>query len=171
MNYTKVNCQVCGKEFSVMTWKLGQGRGKSCSITCRRELQRSSVSGENNQRWKGGQFIRGGYRFIQSPDHPHKNNFGYVREHRLMMEKHISRYLEPTEVVHHINGIKDDNRIENLKLDSNNSEHMKYHIKTGICPCGEPAKVRGMCRFHYTRFIDNGGFLDLSPRKRIDKIK
>jgi hypothetical protein len=128
MNYSNVKCQVCGKDFQVMTWKLGQGRGKTCSIPCRREFQKKFVSGEANQRWKGGRFMKDGYIFIKSPNHPNCNNFGYVREHRLVMEKHLGRYLNPKEAIHHINGIKNDNRIKNLKLCSNNSEHMHYHL-------------------------------------------
>ena|SRR3990167_9417979 len=77
-----------------------------------------------------------GYILICNPKHPFSNNKGYVREHRLVMERHIGRYLNSNEVVHHKNGIKDDNRIENLELFPNISEHMKFHAPKYVHPKG-----------------------------------
>lgn len=68
-----------------------------------------------------------GYIMILKPDHPYCDSKGYVREHRLVMEEHLGRYLEPTEVVHHINHVRDDNRIENLVLYKGYNEHNKTH--------------------------------------------
>ena len=51
---------------------------------------------------------------------------GYVGAHRLVMEAHLKRYLTPDETVHHINEIKNDNRLENLYLCSQ-EEHVQIH--------------------------------------------
>lgn len=57
-----------------------------------------------------------GYRLLWRPNHPSAQKSGYVLEHRLVMEQQIGRRLEPWETPHHKNGIRTDNRPENLEL-------------------------------------------------------
>ena len=85
--------------------------------------------GEFANNWKGGKQIHNGYVYIYKPEHPFCNSHRQITYSRLVMEKHLGRYLNPKEVVHHINKIKTDNRIENLILFKNNTEHLKYHRK------------------------------------------
>lgn len=76
--------------------------------------------------WKGGRIQEAdGYVMVHRPDHPRANNKGYVFEHRLVMEAHLGRILDPKEVVHHENEVRNDNRLENLKLYPSNAEHKR----------------------------------------------
>lgn len=69
---------------------------------------------------------KGGHIVLYMPDHPMAAKSGYIFEHRLIMAEHLGRLLRPDEVVHHINGVKDDNRIENLQL-MKKWEHSRLH--------------------------------------------
>ena len=80
---------------------------------------------DRNVFWKGGRVIdKGGYVLLKTETHPHADKHGYIREHRLVMERSLGRYLKPKEVVHHKNGQRADNRIENLELFDHNGTHM-----------------------------------------------
>ena len=89
-----------------------------------------SLRGEANGNWKGGKRkIHDNYVLINKPEHPYCDNDGCVLEHRLIMEDLIGRYLKPSEVVHYLNGIDDDNRTQNLELLDINSQHISIHAK------------------------------------------
>ena len=81
-----------------------------------------------------GKIKHKGYVLVYSPNHPYKDKCNYVKRSRLVMEKTLSRYLTPIEVVHHINHIRDDDRPKNLMLLSNKSKHNKLHYPEGFNP-------------------------------------
>lgn len=91
-------------------------------------IYKRNINGENNPKWRGGRIVRpDGYILIYSPTHPNPSSMKrYVFEHRLVMEKHLGRYLSPDEHIHHLNEIKNDNRIENLQIVSV-QEHSRLH--------------------------------------------
>ncbi|MBW5800674.1 HNH endonuclease signature motif containing protein [Halomonas elongata] len=96
----------------------------------------------NDTLHRGEIITHNGYRMVRAPDgHPHADSKGYVREHRLVMERKLGRYLEPGEVVHHINEDKLDNRPENLGL-MELGEHTSFHHtgKVGRGPDKRPRK-------------------------------
>ena len=90
-----------------------------------------SLKGEKNFNWKGGRIKYHGYIYVKNPEHPFANKNGYIAEHRLIMEKHLGRYLKPNEIIHHKNGIRNDNRIENLELFLREKHPIGHEI---ICP-------------------------------------
>lgn len=91
------------------------------------------LKGDQHPRWKGGKMDDGqGYIKILCPSHPN-NNQGYVLEHRLIVEKNIGRLLKANEIVHHKNGVRDDNRLENLQL-MTIGEHRVLHQTGRPCP-------------------------------------
>lgn len=121
------NCIVCEKK---VVRYVSPGRiGVDCTLQfCSRTCKGIYMSGDKHPRWNGGRQIdKDGYVYVYVKDHPNVNSHGMIFEHRLIMEKKLGRYLKKEEVVHHKNGINSDNRISNLILFKNHSEHKKYH--------------------------------------------
>lgn len=102
----------------------------------------------NKGTWKGGKTKCNGYWLIYKPDHPHANSMGkgYVRQCRLLAEEMLGRYLESWEVVHHINGVRDDDRPENIIV-LTNSKHLSLHHKQ---------TVKKQPRGKYGQFVKGG---------------
>lgn len=144
-------CPVCGKKFLRLVSQT-QTPDPACSRICGASKRR----GADHPMWRGGRLVlRSGYVRVQIPD-------GRVLlEHRWVMEQKIGRPLLRNEVVHHINGVRHDNRVENLRLLKAN-EHQGHHHKgtrrapLNCCVCGETAKARGLCEAHYKRLRRRG---------------
>jgi hypothetical protein len=106
-------------------------------------------SGKNNPSWKGGRMLdKHGYVLLLMPEHPHADRHGYVREHRIVMEKTLGRLLDRKEVVHHIDGNRGNNAPENLGLFATNADHLRHTLK-GRCPNWTPqgkANILQSCR-------------------------
>jgi len=148
-------CLVCNESFKTKPAEVRKGKGKYCSKKCyyltlqgngffknkkhsletktkiskihkgnhhspKTEFKKGQCSGSKNYRWKGGIYIdKDGYKRL-------KVGKRYILEHRLVMEKHIDRLLNPSEMVHHIDNNIRNNHITNLLI-CTRSEHRKIH--------------------------------------------
>lgn len=122
-----------------------QGRGIPLRPETKAKLsaRMQGTKGPLSPAWKNGITIKNGYRFIYCPEHPHADCVGYESEHRLTMEQFLGRHLTSTEVVHHINGIKTDNRIENLLLFNSRNEHTAFEMHLRYSALYLPASIGG----------------------------
>lgn len=136
---------VCGKCDEVITrfdkWNVPRrykGRHNS-------RIRKSNIKG-----W----YIHNDYVFIYAPERPNCDQKGYVQLHRLIMEDVLGRYLEPQEVVHHIDGNRTNNFEENLELIKNNTIHLSTKHNTGLDFSGRRCKY---CNGAKTRIrLENG---------------
>ena len=76
-----------------------------------------------------GTYKQNGYILAKAPYHPSANKRGYVYLHRLIMENYLGRYLESNELVHHIDGNRENNNVLNLKLTTPSEHHIKEHYE------------------------------------------
>ena len=96
--------------------------------------------GSNSPNWKGGRtHTSTGYVLLMSPGHPRAWRDGYVLEHVLVAEAALGKPLPERAVVHHVNGIKTDNRPQNLVVCQDNGYHSSLHRrKRAFEECGHP---------------------------------
>lgn len=155
----EVLCENCGATILIRPVLLVTGRGRFCSRICRSEhdsqqyrgegnpnyghrhsdetrakmrVPKPTMQGDQHTRWRGQDmsFIHQGYRFIRNSEG------GYIQEHRHVMEEALGRNLENTEVVHHVNHKKRDNRIKNLQV-MLLGEHSRLHsLRPNMCKAG-----------------------------------
>ena len=105
----------CGKEHESNLVHVTTGNTISCG--CHRDTRnREQGKLENSSNWKGGRRIEDKYVLVYKPGHPNAKPNGYIREHTLVMSEYLGRPLIKGENVHHKNGVRCDNRIENLEL-------------------------------------------------------
>lgn len=113
----------CGNLHEVYGSVLRNGDTRSCG--CLNDETRRNRKRDKHPCWKGGRYQESsGYIRILDSDHPHADKSGYVLEHLAVMSESLGRALFEGETVHHKNGIKDDNRLENL-------EFRTHHHPTG----------------------------------------
>lgn len=111
-------CEQCGSPIYVQPNQEGR-EGRFCSRECKATAQRGlRVTETKYTDRRGYVMVKVGFRM-------------YRPEHRLVVEQALGRKLTTDEQVHHINGVKDDNRLENLQL-LRNAEHQRLHDHLGV---------------------------------------
>jgi len=166
----KRTCVGCKNIFKTRTWKPNKYCSRECynknhvvTKECRERMSKIAKKRgfgkwskdwlkEKNPNWKGG-------RWLTTQGYVEKWNGKNKRrlEHRLVMEKHLGRKLNKAEIVHHINGDRADNRIENLKLmewgDHTSKHCRKTYIGQDEKECSKCGKIKK--------------FLEFSPSKKL----
>lgn len=111
--------------------------------------------GQRNPNWRGGRIVASnGYVIVRVGTAHHLSDVrGYAYEHRIVAESIIGRQLLPGEIVHHVDGDKQNNTPSNLRVVNGNAEHFLHHRKrsdlqmpkehniTIACECGCGAKL------------------------------
>lgn len=143
-------CPICGKMFHVKPYHKKKCKNNYCSMECFIESKKESMKGENNHQfglkgeknasWKSNKKVTNyGYIKVRCIDHPFKDCDDMIFEHRLVAEKYLlnennsieingKRYLKKEYIVHHKDGNRKNNNVDNLEI-MLLSDHTKLHHK------------------------------------------
>lgn len=121
-------CFVCGKEFKTYPSLKSKYCSRDCYTESMKGVKRPHRTGQNNPNWKGGKHQTSqGYIKLYQPFHNRADSNGKVYAHVLSAECTLNRFLEPTEVIHHIDEDPTNNAPKNLYLFKTTGEHSTYH--------------------------------------------
>jgi hypothetical protein len=128
----ELSCSYCGNTLYRYPHRLNKNKNHFCNVKCKGVWQHTNNGGENSPLWKGGRIVdKTGYVQVRVSNHHRRSHNGYVREHILVAEEKYGREIGVNEHIHHLNGIKDDNRPGNLLL-TTNSKHDKFSYIHGL---------------------------------------
>lgn len=134
--YLSFNCDCCSVSCSnKRKWKNPTYRqhmsdvhkGKPSNMKGKNHTRESILKARQSHKKIDGDCLKNGYVYVYSPDHPHAINSRIPKQVEIV-ESVLGRYLHKNEVVHHVNGIKTDNRNENLLVCSE-TYHKVLHAK------------------------------------------
>lgn len=135
--FHEVACDACGrlhlKDYANMKARRKKNRpntayGYACSPECSVKVRTAK---DGHTRRKHGN-VRDSHIMQKAVDHPYARK-GFVPQHRLVIESELGRILDPSELVHHINCVKSDNRLENLDVFKDDREHFLAHGSLNQC--------------------------------------
>lgn len=124
-------CANCGAEHLQASRNAAKSKRSFCSRSCRSSRVRAETVG--NRIEKKRPHGEGSHVLVKVADHPRMGRHGVVYEHVLVVEASLGRYLSKDERVHHINCVKDDNRLENLHVCADSSTHFRIHGSLNKC--------------------------------------
>lgn len=117
VNKPRARCKTCNAAYNKgICVDCGGSTSDKRRIRCAK-CQGLNTRTDSHYRWQGGRSVYKGYVYLSGyHEHPNVGSSGRITEHVLVMSQHLGRALVPGETVHHKNGVRDDNRIENLEL-------------------------------------------------------
>lgn len=118
-----VNCDYCEKPTYKKPSMLKKRKHLFCSVSCSGKWQSENNVGENNCHWKGGSWLSKSSGYI----HCSTRGGADIPEHRRIVETVLGRPLGKSEIVHHINGDKIDNKNDNLLVCTKSYHHWLHN--------------------------------------------